>query len=179
MASFNKVILIGHLTADPELKQTTSGLPVTSFSIGVNRRFTKQGEQPQTDFINIVCWRQTAEFVARYFTRASRSSSAARSRPVLGSTRTAISATRPRSSPTKRRLSSASRIPPRRRAASPLTARRRPTIRSRSFPQTTSCRSELLHTHKRFRRLNAPPAWKGWFHYGQRSQRNAEALPLA
>ena len=54
MASFNKVILIGHLTADPELKQTTSGLPVTSFSIGVNRRFTKQGEQPQTDFINIV-----------------------------------------------------------------------------------------------------------------------------
>ena len=64
MASFNKVILIGHLTADPELKQTTSGLPVTSFSIGVNRRFTKQGEQPQTDFINIVCWRQTAEFVA-------------------------------------------------------------------------------------------------------------------
>ena len=46
MASFNKVILIGHLTADPELKQTTSGLPVTSFSIGVNRRFTKQGEQP-------------------------------------------------------------------------------------------------------------------------------------
>ena len=69
MASFNKVILIGHLTADPELKQTTSGLPVTSFSIGVNRRFTKQGEQPQTDFINIVCWRQTAEFVARYFTK--------------------------------------------------------------------------------------------------------------
>ena len=69
MASFNKVILIGHLTADPELKQTTSGLPVTSFSIGVNRRFTKQGEQPQTDFINIVCWRQTADFVARYFTK--------------------------------------------------------------------------------------------------------------
>ena len=69
MASFNKVILIGHLTADPELKQTTSGVPVTSFSIGVNRRFTRQGEQPQTDFINIVCWRQTAEFVARYFTK--------------------------------------------------------------------------------------------------------------
>lgn len=69
MASFNKVILIGHLTADPELKQTTSGRPVTSFSIGVKRRFTNQGEQPQTDFINIVCWRQTAEFVARYFTK--------------------------------------------------------------------------------------------------------------
>ena len=71
MASFNKVILIGHLTADPELKQTTSGVPVTSFSIGVNRRFTRQGEQPQTDFINIVCWRKTAEFVCRYFGKGS------------------------------------------------------------------------------------------------------------
>ena len=67
MASFNKVILIGHLTADPELKQTTNGVPVTSFSIGVNRRFTRQGEQAQTAFINIVCWRQTAEFVTRFF----------------------------------------------------------------------------------------------------------------
>ena len=69
MASFNKVILVGNLTADPELKKTPSGVSVTSFSIAVNRRFTKQGEQPQTDFINIVAWRQTAEFVARYFNK--------------------------------------------------------------------------------------------------------------
>jgi len=69
MASFNKVILVGNMTADPELKKTPSGVSVTSFSIAVNRRFTRQGEQPQTDFINIVAWRQTAEFIARYFTK--------------------------------------------------------------------------------------------------------------
>ena len=68
MASFNKVILVGNMTADPELKQTTSGTSVCSFSIAVNRRFTK-GEQGQqtVDFINIVAWRQNAEFVSRYF----------------------------------------------------------------------------------------------------------------
>ena len=68
MASFNKVILIGNMTADPELKQTTSGLSVCSFSIAVNRRFAKadQGQQ-NVDFINIVTWRQNAEFVNRYF----------------------------------------------------------------------------------------------------------------
>ncbi len=68
MASFNKVILIGNMTADPELKQTTSGVSVCSFSIAVNRRFAKadQGQQ-NVDFINIVTWRQQAEFVSRYF----------------------------------------------------------------------------------------------------------------
>ena len=68
MASFNKVILIGNMTADPELKQTASGLSVCSFTIAINRRFTK-GEQGQqnVDFINIVTWRQQAEFVSRYF----------------------------------------------------------------------------------------------------------------
>ena len=68
MASFNKVILIGNMTADPELKQTTSGTSVCSFSIAVNRRFAKpeQGQQ-NVDFINIVTWRQQAEFVSRYF----------------------------------------------------------------------------------------------------------------
>lgn len=67
MASLNKVILIGHLTADPELKQTPNGVSVTSFSIGVTRRFQKAGEQPQSDFINIVAWRNTAEFITKYF----------------------------------------------------------------------------------------------------------------
>ena len=67
MASLNKVILIGHLTADPELKQTQSGIAVTSFSIGVTPRFARNGEQPTSDFINIVAWRQQAEFVTKYF----------------------------------------------------------------------------------------------------------------
>lgn len=67
MAALNKVILIGHLTANPELKNTPAGVSVTSFSIGVARRYTKQGEQPQSDFINIVAWRSTAEFICKYF----------------------------------------------------------------------------------------------------------------
>lgn len=68
MASFNKVILVGNMTADPELKQTTSGTSVCTFSIAVNRRFTKAEQGQQTvDFINIVAWSQRAEFVSRYF----------------------------------------------------------------------------------------------------------------
>ena len=68
MASFNKVILVGNMTADPELKQTTGGVSVCSFSIAINRRFAKpdQGQQ-NVDFINVVAWRQQAEFVSRYF----------------------------------------------------------------------------------------------------------------
>ena len=72
MADLNKVILMGHMTADPELKQTTSGISVCSFSIGVNRRYARaeQGQQ-SVDFINIVAWRQQAEFVSRYFKKGS------------------------------------------------------------------------------------------------------------
>ena len=72
MADLNKVILMGHMTADPELKQTASGISVCSFSIGVNRRYSKadQGQQ-SVDFINIVAWRQQAEFVSRYFKKGS------------------------------------------------------------------------------------------------------------
>ena len=72
MADLNKVILMGHMTADPELKQTGSGISVCSFSIGVNRRYSKadQGQQ-SVDFINIVSWRQQAEFVSRYFKKGS------------------------------------------------------------------------------------------------------------
>jgi single-strand DNA-binding protein len=64
MASFNKVILIGNLTSDVELKQSTSGVSVCSFSIAVNRKMAKNNE---CDFINVVAWRQQAEFVSRYF----------------------------------------------------------------------------------------------------------------
>ena len=70
--NFNKVMLGGRLTADPELKQTQSGIPVASFSIAVNRRFgAKDGSQPQADFFNVTAWRATAEFVSRYFKKGS------------------------------------------------------------------------------------------------------------
>lgn len=65
----NKVILMGRITADPELKTTPSGVSVTSFSIAVDRNYVKAGAERQTDFINIVAWRQTAEFVCRYFVK--------------------------------------------------------------------------------------------------------------
>lgn len=67
---FNLVVLTGRLTADPELRYTTNNTPVTSFSIAVNRRY-KAGEESQADFINIVAWRQTAEFVTKYFKKGS------------------------------------------------------------------------------------------------------------
>ena len=68
MANFNlnKVILGGRLTADPELKQTTSGVPVCTFGVAVSRRFAKEG-QTQADFFNVTAWRQQAEFVSKYF----------------------------------------------------------------------------------------------------------------
>ena len=70
MASFNKVILIGNLVEDPELKQTPNGVPVTNFRIAVQRRYQKSSEgQADADFINIVCWRQSAEFVKRFFNK--------------------------------------------------------------------------------------------------------------
>lgn len=68
MANFNlnKVILGGRLTADPELKTTPSGVSVCQFSLAVNRKYQKEGEQA-TDFITCVAWRTTAEFISRYF----------------------------------------------------------------------------------------------------------------
>ena len=70
--NFNKVIIGGRLTADPELKTTPSGVSVTSFTVAVNRRFgNKNGEEQQADFFNVTAWRQTAEFVTRYFRKAS------------------------------------------------------------------------------------------------------------
>ena len=71
MASLNKVILMGNLVADPELKQTPSGVPVCSFRIGVQRKFKDPNGQYVSDFFNIVAWRQTAEFVQRYLRKGS------------------------------------------------------------------------------------------------------------
>lgn len=70
--NFNKVILGGRLTADPELKMTPSGIPVTTFTVAVNRRFGgKNGEESPADFFSVQAWRQTAEFITRYFRKAS------------------------------------------------------------------------------------------------------------
>ena len=68
--SFNKVILMGRITADPEIKQSASGVAVTSFSLAVDRRLSKDGER-KCDFITIVAWRQTAEFICKYFRKGS------------------------------------------------------------------------------------------------------------
>lgn len=67
----NRVILMGRLVADPELKTTETGLSVTSFRIAVERSYVKQGDERKADFFDIVCWRNSAEFVYRYFRKGS------------------------------------------------------------------------------------------------------------
>ncbi len=70
--ALNKWIGMGRLTAAPELKVTTSGTPVTSFTIAVDRDYSKsQDGKKETDFINIVAWRNTAEFICKYFGKGS------------------------------------------------------------------------------------------------------------
>lgn len=63
----NKTILMGRLTADPELRKTQNNTSVASFTMAVNRSFTRQGEQPQTDFIDVIAWSATAEFISKWF----------------------------------------------------------------------------------------------------------------
>ena len=72
--NLNKVILAGRITADPELKQTPSGVSLVTFSLAVNRRFGSrdgQNQQPEADFFRITAWRNTAEFIAKYFRKGS------------------------------------------------------------------------------------------------------------
>ena len=69
--NFNKAIIGGRLTADPELKHTQSGVPVCSFRVAVTRRKGKDEEQAKSDFIDVVAWRQQAEFLSRYFHKGS------------------------------------------------------------------------------------------------------------
>ena len=79
--NLNKVVLCGRLTADPELKQTQSGISVVTFTLAVNRRFQSraggqanaadQSQSQQADFISVVAWRQTAEFISKYFKKGS------------------------------------------------------------------------------------------------------------
>jgi single-strand DNA-binding protein len=63
----NKAILMGRLTKDPEVRYTANNVPVASFSLAIDRRFTKPGEEKQTDFINIVAWQKLAEFCGKYY----------------------------------------------------------------------------------------------------------------
>ena len=65
----NCAVIMGRLTATPELRTTGSGISVTSFTVAVDRAYVKAGEEKQTDFINVVAWRNTAEFITRFFTK--------------------------------------------------------------------------------------------------------------
>lgn len=67
----NCIVIMGRLVADPELRTTPSGINRTTFRVAVDRRYQKAGEEKQTDFINCVAWRQTADFVAQYFHKGS------------------------------------------------------------------------------------------------------------
>ena len=67
----NVAAITGRLTATPELRTTQSGISVTSFTVAVDRSYVRPNEERQTDFINVVAWRHTAEFVAKYFKKGS------------------------------------------------------------------------------------------------------------
>lgn len=67
----NRVVLMGRLVADPELKTTASGISVTTFRIAVDRNYVKSGEERQADFFDIVAWRYTAEFICKHFRKGS------------------------------------------------------------------------------------------------------------
>ena len=72
--NYNRIFLGGRLTADPELRQTTTGIPMVTFSIAVSRRTGRSQQdqnQPTADFFNVTCWRERAEFVSRYFRKGS------------------------------------------------------------------------------------------------------------
>ena len=67
----NCAVIMGRLVADPELRTTGNGTSVTSFAVAVDRRFARSGEDRQTDFIDVIAWRQTADFVCKYFRKGS------------------------------------------------------------------------------------------------------------
>lgn len=69
--SLNRVTIMGRMTRDPELRHTPQGTPVVTFTLAVDRDYQSGGSEKQTDFIDVVVWRQTAEFVSKYFTKGS------------------------------------------------------------------------------------------------------------
>ena len=149
----NHIVLMGRLTRDPELRYTGSNVPVASFSIAVDRDFGRgENGEKQTDFINVSAWRQTGEFVSKYFTKGSMIVVSGRLQirdytDRDGNRRTAAKAsagmTEPRGRST-RPVRSTHPAPPPTRA---LTARKRRPDRSRRSTMTTaSCRFD---THER------------------------------
>lgn len=68
----NTICLMGRMTADPELRSTQTGVSVTGFTLAVDRDYTPKGQEKQADFIPVVAWRQTAEFVCKYFRKGQR-----------------------------------------------------------------------------------------------------------
>ena len=68
----NRVVLVGRLTKDPEARTTPSGVTVCNFTVACDRPYVKQGEERQADFINCIAWRQTGEFVSKYFVKGNR-----------------------------------------------------------------------------------------------------------
>lgn len=86
----NTVVLMGRLTADPELRHTSNDIAVTSFTLAVDRSYVRSGSERVTDFINVVAWRNTAEFVSKYFNKGQLVAVQDRSKPEHTKTKTEI-----------------------------------------------------------------------------------------
>lgn len=67
---YNKVVMIGKIVTEPELRRTSAGVPVTSFRIVVSRKYVQKGEGRKSDFFDVVCWRGDAEFVHKHFSKS-------------------------------------------------------------------------------------------------------------
>ena len=90
----NHIVVMGRLTRDPELRKTASGVSVASFSVAVDRDFSQQDGQKETDFLDVVAWRSTAEFAAKYLRKAAWQSCPAACKSGTGKTKKATSAAR-------------------------------------------------------------------------------------
>lgn len=145
----NKIILMGRLTRDPELRRTGSGTAVTSFALAVDRDFKGQGGEKETDFIDIVAWRSTAEFVSKYFTKGRMAVVEGRLQIRAGRTRRAITAAARRLWPTMSISGTATRtavigLEAEATVAATTTATSSPAEIFPRFPMTTpvNCRSD-------------------------------------
>lgn len=116
----NRIVIMGRLTRDPELRRTQNGTAVTSFSVAVDRDFkSRESGEKATDFIDVVAWRQTAEFVCQYFTKAAWPWSRADYRSATGKTRMATTAAARKWLPTTFISATASATASRRRLRAP------------------------------------------------------------
>lgn len=151
----NNVVLMGRLVATPELRNTQTGLAVTSFSLAVERSYARQGEQRQTDFINCVAWRNTAEFISRYFQKGSMIAVTGSIQTRNYEDKTVISAqqlrfllTRQASAAQRQKQAQATTITTRAirllRSLPLLHSQPVPTVTLRRFQEMTICRSEQM-----------------------------------